>query len=125
MRPVSSKPRARCAAIDPPFASSASEASSPHPWRFAQRPRGEYCEPYWLRLEEMRPDLDFDGDWQELAVRFTAFAAGVHCAILGTSRIGHLQANLDYARAGPLPAAMVERITHAFAARGDGWRGEL
>ncbi|MDR3692291.1 MAG: aldo/keto reductase, partial [Fimbriimonas sp.] len=46
------------------------------PWRFAERPVGDYSEEYWTRLRMM--DID-PGDlpWQELAVRFSAYAPGV------------------------------------------------
>ena len=72
------------------------------PWRFAERPSGHYAELYWERLRALALDPG-DLGWAELALRFSAYAPGVHTAIVGTASL----ANLRRERRGrrPRPAA--------------------
>jgi len=94
------------------------------PWRHAERPAGQYVEPYWERWQAMR--LDPGGlPWDELALRFSAFAPGVSCCIVGTARLEHLRRNVALARRGPLPAAQVEAVRAAFRAQDRGWEGQV
>jgi len=109
------------------------------PWRFAERPQGDYAETYWARLGAMALDpralpwegrgaADAGAAWTELAVRFTAFAPGVSSAIVGTRSLEHLRACVDAVAKGPLPEAAVEAIRGAFRRcddGGEGWRGEI
>ncbi|SEQ04631.1 aldo/keto reductase [Microlunatus flavus] len=93
------------------------------PWRFAERPTGHYAELYWERLRAL--DLD-PGDlgpegWTALALRFSAYAPGVHTAIVGTANLEHLLANLDAAAAGPLPPDALERLDEAWGRVGTDW----
>ncbi|MGB9093102.1 MAG: aldo/keto reductase, partial [Gallionella sp.] len=47
----------------------AKRPSANHPWRFAERPVGDYCEEYWLRWRAM--GLSNHGhEWGEIAIRF-------------------------------------------------------
>ena len=94
------------------------------PWRFAERPKGDYAEEYWVRLRAM--DID-PGDltWQELAVRFSAYAAGVCSAIVGTSSLSHFLTNVEYARKGPLPPEMTGRILSAYDRENRSWLGQV
>lgn len=94
------------------------------PWRFAERPVGDYAEEYWVRLQAMglRPD---PFEWQELALRFTAFTPGVHSCIVGTANIDHLLSNIELVGRGPLPADTVAHIRQAFAQHDDNWLGEV
>ncbi len=90
------------------------------PWRFADRPTGHYAELYWERLRELR--LDPAGlSWPELALRFTAYARGVHTAIVGTARLANLRANVEAAAAGPLPAGVLADLDAAWRRVGTGW----
>ncbi|HET8878873.1 MAG TPA: aldo/keto reductase [Arthrobacter sp.] len=90
------------------------------PWRFAERPSGHYAELYWERLQAL--PLDPGGlDWDELALRFTVFAPGVHTAITGTAKLDHLRRNLAIAARGPLPAADLDGIDRAWQAAGSDW----
>ena len=90
------------------------------PWRFAERPTGNYAELYWERLHEL--DLDPSGlDWAEFALRFTAHAPGVHSAITGTAKLAHLRRNVGAASQGPLPTAAREGIDRAWLRRGVSW----
>ena len=90
------------------------------PWRFAERPTGHYSELYWERMQQL--DLD-PGDlgWAELALRFTAYAPGVHCAIVGTAKLQNLVRNIDAAGRGPLPGDVLERIDERWARVGADW----
>jgi aryl-alcohol dehydrogenase-like predicted oxidoreductase len=90
------------------------------PWRFAERPAGNYAELYWERLQI----LDFDPgelDWAEFALRFTAYAPGVHTAIVGTAKLSHLRHNITAATQGPLPDQILEDIDRAWRKVGSDW----
>ena len=90
------------------------------PWRFTERPAGNYAELYWERLRDL--NLDPDGlDWAEFALRFTVYAPGVHTAIAGTAKLDHLRRNIAAAGQGPLPADALQRIDKAWRAVGSGW----
>lgn len=94
------------------------------PWRFAERPTGDYAEEYWVRLKAM--DIDpGDLQWQELAVRFSAYAPGVCSAIVGTGNLGHFLANVELARKGPLPSEIIDRIQTAYDRENRGWTGQV
>lgn len=95
-----------------------------HPWRFAERPVGDYCEPYWDRWQAM--GLDAEGlDWGELALRFTLSIPGVSSAIVGTGRAAHLREAIGWAGNGALPAASISRWRDAFRARDRDWKGQI
>jgi aryl-alcohol dehydrogenase-like predicted oxidoreductase len=94
------------------------------PWRYAERPVGQYCETYWQRMQVMALG-DFGLPWDELALRFAAFEPKVTCAIVGTSSVEHLQHNAAIVARGPLPAQTVAAIQARFAAVGSGWQGEI
>lgn len=94
------------------------------PWRFGERPVGDYCEPYWERMQAMQ--LDPAGlEWQELALRFAAFQPGVGTVIVGTRSVGHLRRNAELVEKGPLPDETVGAIRASFAAADDGWTGQV
>jgi aryl-alcohol dehydrogenase-like predicted oxidoreductase len=94
------------------------------PWRFAQCPAGHYCETYWRRMQTL--SYDTTGlPWDELALRFAAFAPGVSNAIAGTASTGHLLHNAALVAKGPLPPATVAALQARFAAVGAGWPGEI
>ncbi len=90
------------------------------PWRFAERPTGQYAELYWERLREL--DLD-PGElgWAELALRFSAYAPGVHTAIVGTAKLAHLQRNVAAAAHGPLPPEVLDAVDAAWRRVGTDW----
>ena len=94
------------------------------PWRFATQPHGDYAETYWLRAQTLAYDAA-GLPWDELALRFAAFAPGVSSAIVGTASIDNLKRNARLAEAGPLPAAVVERLRARFQTVGAEWGGEL
>lgn len=90
------------------------------PWRFAERPTGNYAELYWERLRALELDPG-DLDWAEFALRFTVYAPGVDTAIAGTAKLANLRANITAAGRGPLPASALEGIDRAWHAVGSGW----
>ena len=95
------------------------------PWRFADRPTGHYAELYWERLRELALDpADLGGaglGWAELALRFSAYAPGVHTAIVGTASLDHLRANVEAAARGPLPPEVLDAIDVAWPRVGSDW----
>jgi aryl-alcohol dehydrogenase-like predicted oxidoreductase len=94
------------------------------PWRFAERPMGHYGETYWQRMQTL--SYDTTGlPWDELALRFAAFAPGVASAIAGTASTRHLLHNAALVAKGPLPPATVAALQMRFAAVGAGWGGEI
>ena len=90
------------------------------PWRFEERPVGDYAELYWERLRELA--LDPGGlAWDELALRFSAYAPGVHSAITGTARLEHLRRNIEIVERGPLPLDVLAQIDAAWTRVGADW----
>ena len=90
------------------------------PWRFSERPVGHYAELYWERLRALDLDPGPRG-WTELALRFAAYAPGVHTAIVGTARLEHLEADLAAASAGPLEPEALAHLDDAWQRVGTGW----
>ena len=90
------------------------------PWRFVERPTGNYAELYWERLQSLQLDPG-DMDWAEFALRFTVYAPGVHTAIVGTAKLTHLRRNVTAASRGPLPAEALEGIDRAWHDAGSDW----
>lgn len=94
------------------------------PWRFAERPVGDYAEVYWERMQAM--GIDPGGlAWDELALRWVAFMPGVSSCIVGTRRLENLRRNVEIVSRGPLPSETVAAIRDAFLAHGQSWRGEI
>lgn len=90
------------------------------PWRFVDRPSGNYAELYWERLQALELDPG-DMDWAEFALRFTVYAPGVHTAIVGTAKLAHLRRNIEAASRGPLQAEALQGIDRAWRAVGSDW----
>lgn len=94
------------------------------PWRFAACPVGDYAEEYWWRWDTMRqrdPDLLPPGlEWQELALRFSAYTPGVSSIIVGTANPAHLHHNVSLLN-GPLPDDEYRRLREAFHRQDPGW----
>ena len=94
------------------------------PWRFPERPVGDYAEVYWERLQAMGIDPG-ELAWDELALRFSAFAPGVSTAIVGMASLTHLERGARSVGRGPLPEAQVAAIHHAFRVHDRGWLGQV
>ena len=83
----------------------------------------EYARAYTERLGVMdiSPEtLGFDGSWAELALRFTLSQPAVATAIVGTTRLDHVQENLDARRKGPLDASTMQAIVAEWKRCDDG-----
>ena len=89
------------------------------PWLHADRPVGNYCEPYWERMKAM--GLDFGAEWSDVALRFTAYTEGVTSCIVGGKNIDHVRANAASVARGALAPEVVTVIRRAFAEHDDGW----
>jgi aryl-alcohol dehydrogenase-like predicted oxidoreductase len=95
-----------------------------HPWRFAERPVGDYCEEYWTRWQAM--GLDNRGlEWGEISLRLALSVPGVTAAIVGTAKSDHLQHSLAWAAKGPLDAEWVAALRGAFARHDREWVGQI
>src|SRR5439155_18278191 len=98
---------------------------------FAERPAAQNASDialYWDRWRALALDLDLDSgpsDWTELALRFAAWQDGVSCAIVGTSRLEHLQRNAELVAKGPLPPETTAALRAAFQEKGAGWEGQI
>jgi len=81
----------------------------------------DYVKPYAQRLRQMGlTPLDFGSDashdqfWPEMALRFCLTQPGVHCAIVGTTNLQHLKANIAAVMNGPLGETSNNRLRTAF-----------
>ncbi len=104
-------------------------------WKGAANQQGmyvNYAENYAQRLAAMAitpQDLGFadDGDWPEIALRFTLSHPGLSCAIVGTTKASSVAQNIAAAAKGPLPNDAVSQLRAAFeraeAASGERWLG--
>jgi len=88
-------------------------------WRGGERapPEAEYRR----RFLAMAPDLPDPENWADVAIRFSAFAPGVHCALIGTTRASHVEANLRAIETGPLDADLTASLESAYRDRGLSW----
>lgn len=88
----------------------------------------DYTKVYTQRLEKMgfTPEsLGFEGDWVELALRFTISDPNVHSALVGGMNLEHFQENVKCVQKGSLPGQVFAAIRDAWEERDDGsWRGE-
>jgi aryl-alcohol dehydrogenase-like predicted oxidoreductase len=93
------------------------------PWRYSNRPVGQYALTYWDRLQTMQLNPD-RLSWDEYALRFTAFANGISSAIVGTSQLENLKRNANIMTQGALPSELNSSIQTAFAKHGTAWQAE-
>jgi aryl-alcohol dehydrogenase-like predicted oxidoreductase len=95
-----------------------------HPWRFDERPVGDYCEEYWLRWRAM--ELSSHGhDWGEVAIRFALSPPQVSSAVIGTGSMEHLKQNIAWSKAGGLGADWFGELRTAFRQHDRGWLGQI
>jgi len=96
-------------------------------WRYRRKPES-YYEDYWRRLRRL--DYPFLRDAPTVAVgtalRFTLGVAGVHTAIVGTTKPERWQENATLLAAGALPAAEFDAIRTRWREVADAsWTGEV
>jgi aryl-alcohol dehydrogenase-like predicted oxidoreductase len=92
-------------------------------WQMRSWPDDEHVE-YWQRMQAMQLSVA-SYDWLDVAVRWAAFAPGVSSAVIGTSRIDHLQDAILAAEKGDLGPEQRSQIATAFAAKDRGWEGKV
>lgn len=81
--------------------------------------------PELYRERYRRMGLEDGGfDSLDMALRFSAFAPGVDCALVGTSRVAHLEENVRAVAKGPLDAGVVHVLRSSFLENGAGWRAQ-
>jgi aryl-alcohol dehydrogenase-like predicted oxidoreductase len=91
-------------------------------WHSPQRPQGHCESHYWDRWQAM--GLDPQGlDWNELALRFTAYLPGVASCIVGTAKLEHFKQNIAALDRGALDPALQRQIREAFVRHDDQWIG--
>lgn len=93
-----------------------------HPWRFRDRPAGDYCEGYWLRWRAMGFQED-QRNWGEVALRFALTPHQVSSAIIGTASIAHLLQDVAWAAQGGLDTARFDELRAAYSQHDQGWSG--
>jgi aryl-alcohol dehydrogenase-like predicted oxidoreductase len=97
-------------------------------WRFAERPRGDYAEVYWERLQTLLHgplSRDWSTAWSDLALRFSAFAPGVSSVIVGTRSLEHLRANAAIVADGPLASKLAQELRDWFRGNDRDWVGQV
>jgi aryl-alcohol dehydrogenase-like predicted oxidoreductase len=97
-------------------------------WRFDERPRGDYAEVYWERLQSLLPSLRAEEPvkaWADMALRFSAFARGVASVIVGTRNIDHVRANVAVVESGALSPRIEESFRAWFRANDRDWTGQV
>jgi aryl-alcohol dehydrogenase-like predicted oxidoreductase len=97
-------------------------------WRTGEKPKNAYHHAYWERLQKL--DYDFlHGDLSASvakALRFTLSQAGVHTAIVGTTKPGRWRENAAMIEAGALPQNEIEKIRARWQEVADeSWLGEV
>lgn len=87
------------------------------------KPRSEYAAQYWPRWQEMGLNANDISSlpWLEAAIRFSAFWPGVTSVLVGSSHAEHMIENARQLANGPLPKAIVDGLTAAFAKFGANW----
>lgn len=106
----------------------AKRPSANHPWRFSERPVGDYCEEYWLRWHTMglaKYGHTHNLDSGEVALRFALTPPQISGAIIGTASIAHLKQNIEWAEAGAFDADSFEELRTAFRQHDHGWLGQI
>ncbi len=94
------------------------------PWRFAERPAGHDAEVTWGRMHALALN-PAPLAWDELALRFAAFAPGVACAVVGTTSLGHLRDAAAHVAKGALTEGVTAGIAARYAAVGAEWPGRV
>jgi aryl-alcohol dehydrogenase-like predicted oxidoreductase len=96
-------------------------------WRYARKPAEPYYQAYWSRLRAL--DFPFLQKGPEAvaatALRFTIAVAGVHTAIVGTTKPERWPQNAALLEAGALPAQEFEAIRARWRETADAsWTGQ-
>lgn len=79
-------------------------------WKPRTTPLDEPTRIYRDRLQKLRYAFLQSEDAIDIALRFAASVPGVHTAIVGTTKLGHLESNVRAVDAGPLTQEQFEAI---------------
>ena len=90
-------------------------------WIYEAQPVSNYAEDYWKRMKAM--GLDYEKQWHEIALRFSAFHGNADSLIIGTGNSEHLLKNIAMLEQGPLPEETVRAIKESFKTHDDNWVG--
>ena len=98
-------------------------------WENGDRPpRDGYGYPYWQRLQKLKYDFlrdDLDRS-VATALRFVLTIAGVHTAIVGTTKPGRFSENAAALQAGALPKELFKSIRSRWGeVAGSDWAGQV
>jgi len=63
--------------------------------------------------------------WDELFLRFSAFAPGVSTALVGSTRLENVRKNVEAISRGPLPAPVFDGLRERFGRVGRDWPGQI
>jgi len=92
-------------------------------WKYKELPKYDNASnEYWHRLNKM--NFDFDMDWNELALRFSAFTDGVDSCVVASTNIEHIKQNVAYIQKGTLPKDIFNTIRTRFINSGTNWEGQ-
>jgi len=93
-------------------------------WRQPARPDTFAEGEYWARWQAMGLEAALpSANWNELALRYTAYLPGVSSTIVGTSKLAHFQQNLAALAQGALPPEQSSLLRQAFLRADRGWAG--
>jgi aryl-alcohol dehydrogenase-like predicted oxidoreductase len=86
---------------------------------------GDYAHDiYRRRFEQLAPGLGFaPWDWDDFALRFTAFSRGVDCVIVGGKDAANVDRNVATVASGPLKLEERAAVVAAYEALGRDWGG--
>jgi aryl-alcohol dehydrogenase-like predicted oxidoreductase len=80
-------------------------------WRYDRKPKLEYHQTYWERLQKLSYSFATDpAQAANIALRFTLSIPGVHTAIVGTKNPERWHQNAAILEAGPLPQPEIDAI---------------
>jgi aryl-alcohol dehydrogenase-like predicted oxidoreductase len=91
-------------------------------WRFEFAPEAHDLRTYWDRAQAMGIDPSPLG-WSEVSIRFATFAPGVVTALVGTSRVSHLEEAIAAVARGPLEVRTQALLDDAWHTHGRDWLG--
>ncbi len=81
-------------------------------FKYKKKPDGEYCLPYWERLQKLKYNF-INGDINQaaaLALRFTLSVPGIHTAIVGTAKPGRYAENAKILEGGLISKSDFDNI---------------
>jgi aryl-alcohol dehydrogenase-like predicted oxidoreductase len=80
---------------------------------------------YRRRFEALWPPSGQPQNWPDTALRFAAFAANVHCAIIGTRNVAHLRSAVAAMAAGPLTYDLEQNLRERWRDHQGDWPGVI